>query len=64
VRNSVKCSIPSFVPKRSVGMMFCSLSCRRFLCSLNSGHSDNMCIWVWVNAPQGYDMSSRILKSL
>jgi hypothetical protein len=52
VRNSVRRSIPSFVPRRSVGMIFCSLSCRRCLCTLctsNSGHSDRICIWVYWN---------------
>jgi hypothetical protein len=37
-RNSVRRSIPSFVPKRSAGMIFRSLSCRRCLCSSNSKH--------------------------
>jgi hypothetical protein len=64
MRNLVKHSIPFFVLKRSVGMMFCSSSCRRCLCSSNSRHSDNMCIWVWIIAPHGYDMSSAMLKSL
>jgi hypothetical protein len=36
---------PFFVPNRSVGMISCSSSCRRCLCSLNSGHSDRIYIY-------------------
>jgi hypothetical protein len=49
VRDLVKRSIPSFVPKRSV-IIFCSSSYRRCLCSLNSGHSDRAsldCCTAW-----------------